>query len=367
MSFLRFDPAVYVIGEEYEICVAVREFGLVTVKINDEIFYEDNSGVLPTEKLYARIRIPQAVLNKAGAYTVVYRKTVERKSYWSTLGEEQSANYSFKAPKEGKNLNIYHISDVHYCFDSAKKVASYFGEAVDLYIFNGDIGEVQTDEDYLAVCQLVGEIAGGCIPVLFVRGNHDTRGYLPEKYTDYFPAEGKNTYFTAMFGDLKILCLDLGEDKPDEHIVYGGYNNFHAFRLRQTAFLKNLLSMGKKFDIAVCHIAPAVNNAVSDGAEFDIEGELYEEWNSILYKLGVKVMLSGHMHKALVFEKNDKRSMRHHDFPIIVGSVMNEGDYRQGAAIELADDDMSVKFTDADHTVKEEYLIHLPSGNIKKY
>lgn len=365
MDFMKFDPAVYVIGEEYEIAVALLEYGLVTVRVGDEIYYEDNSGVLPTEKLYARIRIPQGVLNSAGAYTVMYRKTIERKSYWSTLGEEETAFYNFKAPRQGKKLNIYHISDVHYFFESAKKVASYFGEDTDLYIFNGDIGEVQTDEDYLAVCRLVGEIAEGSIPVLFVRGNHDTRGHLPEKYTDYFPANGKNTYFTAKVGDLKLVCLDLGEDKPDEHTVYGGYNNFHAFRLRETAFLRELLSKGEKFDMAVCHIAPAVNNAVSDGDEFNIEAELYEEWNKILSELGVRVMLSGHMHKALVFEKNDKRSMRAHNFPIIIGSVMND-DYRQGAALVLSEDNLKVKFTDAEHNTTEEYDINLPTGSVIK-
>lgn len=366
MDFLKFNPAVYVIGEEYEICVALEEFGLVTVKVGDDIYYEDNSGVLPTEKLYARIRIPQHVLNGAKSYTVIYRKTIERKSYWSTLGEEQTAFYNFKAPKKGKNLNIYHVADVHYCFESAKKVASYFGEDVDLYVFNGDIGEVQSDEDYLAVCRLVGEIAGGAVPVLFVRGNHDTRGYLPEKYTDYFPANGKKTYFTATFGDLKLLCLDLGEDKSDDHTVYGGYNNFHLFRLRETDFLKELLSRGEKIDMAVCHIAPAINNAVSDGEEFNIESELYREWNEILAGLCVRVMLCGHMHKALIFEKNDKRSMREHNFPIIVGSVMNDGDYRQGAALQFFGDSLTVKFTDKEHNAVEEYEINLPSGSVNK-
>lgn len=365
MDFMKFNPAVYVIGEEYEIAVALYEFGLVTVKIGDDIYYEDNSGVLPTEKLYARIRIPQEALNKAGAYTVVYRKTIERKSYWSTLGEEETAFYNFKATIKGKDLNIYHIADVHYCFESAKKVASYFGEDTDLYIFNGDIGEVQTDEDYLAVCRLVGEIAGGSVPVLFVRGNHDTRGYLPEKYTDYFPANGKKTYFTATFGGLKLLCLDLGEDKSDDHTVYGGYNNFHSFRLRETAFLKELLSRGEKFDMAVCHIPSSINNSKCPGDEFDIDGELFEEWNSIIAKLNVKVMLSGHKHNAYVLNKNDERSIRPHDFPIIVGSVAGD-DYLMGAALVLSGETLTVKFTDKEHNIVEEYEINLPSGSVIK-
>ena len=59
MGFLKFAPSVYIVGDEYEICAATESFGLVTVKVGDEIFYEDNNGVLPTEKLYAKIRIPE--------------------------------------------------------------------------------------------------------------------------------------------------------------------------------------------------------------------------------------------------------------------------------------------------------------------
>lgn len=366
MSFLKFDPAVYVIGDEYEICVAVTEFGLVTVRVGDEVFYEENNGVLPTEKLYARIRIPQAVLNEAGAYSIVFRKTLERKNYWSTLGDEEYADYTFRSPKNDGAINAYHISDVHQHFESAKKVASYFGEKTDLFIFNGDLGEVQCDEDYLEVARFVGEVTGGKIPALFVRGNHDTRGHLPEKYTDYFPSNGKQTYFTAKFGGLSLVCLDLGEDKPDEHTVYGGYNNFHAFRLREAEFLKSLVRKGEKIDIVVCHIATSINNAEGPDSIFNIEGELYEEWNELLSALGVKIMLSGHMHKALVFEKNDKRSFRPHNFPIIVGSVIDE-DYLEGAALLFTGSNVNVKFTDADKTVAEEYEIDLLSGSVKKY
>ncbi len=365
MSFLKFLPAVYIIGEEYEICVALEEFGLVTVKVGEEVYYEENSGVLPTEKLYARIRIPAKTLDREKAYTISFRKTLERKNYWSTLGEEQTEAFKFKPIKSRGEINIYHIADVHQHYESAKKNASFFGENTDLYIFNGDIGEVQSVEDFMEVAKFVGEVAKGEIPVIFVRGNHDTRGYLPEKYTDYFPANGKDTFFEAKAGPLSVICLDLGEDKPDEHSVYGGFNNFYAFRRRETAFLRKLCNEGKRFDMAVCHIAPQ-HTAEKPDSEFNIEGELYEEWNSLLSKMGVRVMLTGHMHKAFVLEKNDKRSLRENSFPIIVGS-MTDDDYRIGAALSFSGDSLSVKFTDAEHKIKEEYAINLPSGSVIKF
>ena len=61
------------------------------------------------------------------------------------------------------NINIYHISDVHYKFDLAKKTVTYFKDDLDLYIINGDIGEVETIENYHDVINFLGEIANGYI------------------------------------------------------------------------------------------------------------------------------------------------------------------------------------------------------------
>ena len=364
MSFLKCLPAVYVIGDEYEVALTLSDFGVVELHVGQEVFFEENTGVLPTERSYARIRLPQSVLDGAKAYTVVFRKTMERKSYWSTLGEPEREEFTFKPIEKTENVNIYYISDVHYHFESAKKIASYFGDDTDLYVFCGDIGEVQTEEDYFEVCRLVGEVSRGSIPVVFVRGNHDTRGHLPEKYTDYFPANNKDTFFTLKVGPITAVALDLGEDKPDGHTVYGGYNRFHAFRLREDRFLKALRDRGEKFTLAISHIAPAYTAATSD-SEFNIEGELYERWNGMLSELGVRAMLTGHIHEAFILDKNDGRSLRPHDFPIIVGSKTAD-DYLLGTALTLSGDRLTVRFTDADHSVIEEYEITLSAGEVRK-
>ena len=355
MNFLRFNPAVYVIGDEYEIAIALSAFGRVEVQIGNNVFFEENSGVLPTERLYAKIRVPQSILDSFGKYKILFQKTLERKSYWSTMAEPEAVEYSFKPIDENKDINIYYIADVHYHFEAAKKIASYFGDDTDAYIFNGDIGEVQTADDYLDVCRLVGEISGGSVPVVFVRGNHDTRGHLPEIYTDYFPANLKDTFFTLKIGPINAIALDLGEDKADSHTVYGGYNAFHSFRLKEERYLKSLVDQGKNFDLAISHIPPSYTAETHDSV-FNIEGELYEKFNKHLCDLGVKAMVSGHWHKAFVLEKNDKKSLRPHDFPIIVGSVTDD-DYIAGAALTFKKDRLLVKFTDSNHAVLEEHVI----------
>lgn len=83
MSFLECAPSVFVIGEEYEILVNAKENGILYLEIGGEAFFEENAGVLATERAYAKIRVPQTVLDKAEAYTVVYSKTICHQAYFS--------------------------------------------------------------------------------------------------------------------------------------------------------------------------------------------------------------------------------------------------------------------------------------------
>ena len=56
--------------------------------------------------------------------------------------------------------------------------------------------------------------------------------------------------------------------------------------------------------------------------------------------------------------KNDERSLRPHDFPIIIGALTKD-DYIAGGAYTLSGDKLVVKFTDAEHNVLENHEINL--------
>ena len=371
MEFLRCLPSVFVIGNEYEILVTAKENGLFSVTVDGKVFYEENAGCLPSEKSHAKIRVPQAVLDKAKKYTIRYRKTIDRKAYYSKLGDMQAQEFAFKPIEKEENIHIYHVADVHYRFDLAKKTVGFFGDDTDLFVVNGDIGEVETEENYFEVCQFVGDISGGKIPVVFVRGNHDTRGKLAEKFTDYFPCEGKNTYYEFEVGNLKGIALDCGEDKYDNHLeygameyfhadspeVYGGVNAFEKFRRKETEFLKGL-EKSEKLTFAVSHICPA-QTAQTPDSPFAIEKEVYTEWNKELARLNVAFMLAGHMHKAYVLEKNDKRSLLPHEYYAIVGSACFGDDEFWGAGITVNKDKILVQLTDSKKQVCESFKLLL--------
>ncbi len=277
MEFLYCIPSVFVIGDEYEILVNTKEPSLIAVEIAGETYYADNAGALETEKPYAKIRVPQRVLDAACGYTVTARRTVNRKAYRSEMEPVQKADFAFRPLTKQTDIHIYHMADIHYRFELGKKLVAPFAGRIDLLILNGDIGEVETFDHYTAVAAFVGEISRGEIPVVFVRGNHDTRGRLAAFYPDYFPANGRDTYFTFTVGPLRGIALDCGEDKTDDHPEYSGVNAFAAFRRRETAWLAAQPADGR-FTFAVSHICPAQPDE-KPGTVFDIEDETYRRWN----------------------------------------------------------------------------------------
>ena len=361
--FLSCKPAVTAINEEYEILLNTKENGIISVEINGEIFREENSGVLSSEKSYAKVRVPQSALDKAKKYTVVFQKSLKRVAYWSKLGEAQREDFSFKPVKKRGKINAYHLADIHGRFDLAKKAASFFGKDLDLLILNGDYCEVDTEENYLDICRFIGELTQGRIPVILVRGNHDCRGTLAEIYTDRLTANGKKTYYTFRVGALNGIALDLGEDKPDPSVEYGGVNDFYSFRRRELQFLKSLKPSKCKALFAIGHSSPGYSTTHKGDAQFDIEDELYREYNEELERLGIKFYIMGHFHRTFFVEKNAKESNRPHSYPIIVGSELASDSFC-GTALTFSGNTLTVRITNTEKEVKATAYIDLLNGNL---
>ena len=363
--FLSCKPTVTIINEDYVIILNSKENGILAVEIGGVLYYEENSGVLSSEKNYAKIRIPQKTLDKAKKYTVVFKKSLKRVAYFSKLGNEQREDFRFKPVKARGEINAYHLADIHGEFELAKKAAAFFGAKLDLIILNGDYCELDVIEDYVKLCSFMGDISGGKIPVLLVRGNHDCRGTVAELYTERLTSNGKDTYFTFKAGWLRGIALDLGEDKGDENIEYGGVNDFYSFRRRETEFLKSLKASKCKPLFAVSHSSPGHNTGHIGDPKFDIDDELFTEWNNELHRIGIKFLIMGHFHKSMFLEKNDKRSRRAHEYPIIVGSecVMQSGDF-SGTALTFSGNTLTARITNYQKEVKKSCKIDLTTGQI---
>lgn len=377
MSFLQCNPTVFVIGNEYEIFIHAKNKGIFSVCINGKSYYAQNSGVLPSEKKIAKIRIPQNELNSAKTYEIVFRAAINRRGYFSQFEQPQVQRFTFKPLEKTEDIHVYHIADVHGGFEKAKKTALYFGDDTDLFIFNGDIGEANYEDSYFEICKFIGDISKGSVPVVYTRGNHDARGKFAECYEEYFPVNGHDTFYTFELGVLQGVALDCGEDKRDDHTdekfdipeVYGDVNIFHDYRQRELQWLKNTtFSSEHKITFAISHISPVLASLRAGWGCDDIERDCYGQWNNELERLGVQFMLSGHFHNAFIVYPDDERNIIPHTYPIVFGSKLSGVKYAgglmsvekfYGAAITINKDKIKVVFTDQNHEELEEHVINI--------
>ncbi len=357
MSFLKFIPSVFAFDGEYCILVVTNEAGLCAVNIGDETYYSACAGTLITNSLVHKIRVDMKALDEAGEYTVVFGKTLNKKSYFSKFAERECESFEFFPVPKGKDVSAYHLADVHKRFDEALECAAHYGERSELYIVNGDIGEVEKEESFYDIIEFLGKLARGNKPIIFSRGNHDARGKMAENFCDYFPSEEGKTYFRFTVGDLRGIVLDCGEDKPDANDEYGGANIFELFRREQTKFLKAQTPSDVGLFFAVSHICPMMTS-YEKGSVFDIERELYQEWTAELERLDTRFMLCGHMHDSFVLGCDDERSFIDHNFPAVFASHLREDGF-WGAFVRIRDNTLYITMNDRTGAVREEYTVEI--------
>lgn len=365
MSFLQCLPSVFVVGKEYEIVVCAYDKGLACIQIDNQKYYADCAGILPTEKTVHKIRVPQAVLDKAERYAVLFKAVPNRQAYFTVTMPEERETFSFVPLKKEKAIRALHIADVHYDFAGAKEMASNIGE-VDFYIVNGDIGEVETVENYLEVLAMIGDITRGQKPVVCARGNHDCRGKLAECYMDFLPSENGNTYFSFVLGCLHGVVLDCGEDKADDYVIpgatsvetskpYNGVNLFTPFRKRELAYLQSLDNKQlDKIFFAISHICP-VQTTQEKGNRFDIDRDIYIKWNNELERLHTQFMICGHWHKTYILSSDDERNTVPHSYPVIIGAENQEDFLKAGCLLIINKNTLQVQFVDTKGQILQSY------------
>jgi len=186
-SFLKCAPCISAFDSYYEIMILTKGIGMALVEVGDKVYRETRSGVHTAESDFFKIRVPQAALDVAKEYTVIFRASKGKKSYFTEFCEHECVRFDFHPVEKTEGVKIYHVADVHYNFDSAKSTVDYFGDEIDLFVINGDIAEAQEVENYHDELIFLGEIGKGRVPMVFARGNHDTRGSLAERYRYFAP------------------------------------------------------------------------------------------------------------------------------------------------------------------------------------
>lgn len=351
-------PVVYAVGDEYQIQVSVKQDTLMWCEVNGNEYFDDSCGILRSDTATHRMTVPMKELDSAGHYTIRYRKMEKRLPYYSETSEIEEIGFSFRPVVDGKPIRFYHIADAHNRVSSPIAAANFFKEGLDLLILNGDIPDHSGDIANLAAIHIIaGEITHGEIPTVFSRGNHDMRGFCAEHFAEHTPTDHGNSYFTFRLGPLWGIVLDCGEDKSDSSPEYGHTIACHAFRKRETMFLKQIIANahseyqapGIQYRLVISHMPFSYV-----GKEpFNIEQETYREWCRLL-KEHVKpdLLIAGHYHNLYVTRMGEARDHLGQPCPVIVGARpgRTEEEYA-GTAIVLSEGNAEIFFTDQDRKI----------------
>ncbi len=108
----RFAPAVFVAGIFYQIFIPVKGAVMLWIDVGGKEYYDDSNGILRSDTDIHRVCVPVSELDKAGKYTVKYRKIIARLPYRTSCGRINAVEFDFRALPTSGDINIYHIAAV---------------------------------------------------------------------------------------------------------------------------------------------------------------------------------------------------------------------------------------------------------------
>jgi acid phosphatase type 7 len=184
-------------------------------------------------------------------------------------------------------------------------------ERAALVFFNGDTLEALSSEDYIfkGFLDPAVRLFATRLPLVYIRGNHDTRGSWARRLGDFFPGREDRFYYSFDQGPVHFVVLDSGEDKPDDSPVYAGLADFDRYRREQAEWLRREVG-SEAYRKAAFRIVLVHMPLFGQGYGVDENSRL---WGPILDKSGVDLLLAGHYHRLLKVEPTPERN----DFPVL--------------------------------------------------
>ena len=284
-------------------------------------------GLQPGQKYYYRVCSQEILLYQA--YKKVFGNTA------------QSAFSEFTLPAtDTDSFTAVVFNDLHQHTQTFRALCQQIKNVnYDFVVFNGDcvdLGGRRIIKNSF-ISELTAGVCGGRIPTFFMRGNHEIRNAYSIGLRDHYDYVGDRTYGSFNWGDTRIVMLDCGEDKPDDHWVYYGLNDFTQLRNEQVDFLKKELS-SKEFKKAgkrvLIHHIPLYGN---DGKNL-----CANLWTKLLEKAPFNISLNAHTHKYAYHPKGELGN----NYPVIIG-----GGYKMDGAtvmiLEKKKDELRVKVLNA--------------------
>ena len=297
--------------------------GLGMMEVNGKIAQVLVRGLLPATRYWYRV----------GADRIDYKGGYRMKNLGSEVDERV---HSFTTLGAGNPGSFCIINDTHEVKPTLDRVFSKLAELKPAaVVWNGDAINKAEDMDRAMRAFITPHenhpAYAADTPFMFLNGNHDFRGrfarHLERAWMFRDPAErdgrfaelGRN--FVQRLGDVALIGLDTGEDKPDSYPGFAGIFQMDRYRDLQTEWLAEAVESPAvktaKFKVAMCHIPlfhPDWRDPKLPAGEGPINGKCAAmtrpcalRWRPLLEKAGVSLVVSGHTHRYIHYAPDADR------------------------------------------------------------
>lgn len=313
-----------------------------------EVARDDGWGLRPAGDEVIRVRLDGLEPGTTYHYRVVTENFDHKKPHI-----EKGKLRTFKTLSSTASTTTFSVwNDTHKHNATIAKLTE-LTPASDFLIWNGDTSNDWYRKNEIA-STLVTPGDGADItskaPLFIVRGNHDVRGTLAYQVEDVVATPDGNPWFAFRSGPVAAICLDTGEDKPDDHPYLFGRAACEPMRREQAAWLEKIIKhpdfKDAPYRIAFCHIPLRWIDEKTKHSYDHFSKRSRDLWHDSLVRWRTQAIISGHTHRDAYIPANK-------DFPYAQlvggGPKMNQARVITGAAtkekLELSLTDMSGKKT----------------------
>ena len=314
------------------------EYGTDTLNLKQKRLIIDGQAEF-NESIH-KIRLEDLTSGQTYYYRVCSQEILQYKAYSKKFGHiAKSEFYSFTMPDaETDSFTAVIFNDLHQrpnVFQALLKQVEKVD--YDFVVFNGDCIDDPANHDQATrfIKLLTEGVHGDRTPTLFIRGNHEIRNAYSIGLRKHFDYVGGKTYGAFNWGDTRIVMLDCGEDKTDDHKEYSGLNDFTQLRHEQVGFLQEELQSKafKKADkrILIHHIPL-----------YGCDNLCWNLWEPLLRKAPFHVSINAHTHR---FAYHPKGSLKN-NYPVVIGGG-NKVENATVMILEKKKDELRIKVLDA--------------------
>ena len=266
---------------------------------NNDLHKVRIEGLKPGQKYYYRVCSTEMLVYKA---------------YSKAFGNTAVSDFgTFVIPEADEDeFTALVFNDLHQRTNTFQALMEQVKDVdYDFVFFNGDCVDDPNNRAQASrfIKYVTEALKGNHIPTFFMRGNHEIRNAYSIGLRDHFDYVGGKTYGAFNWGDTRIVMLDCGEDKTDDHKEYSGLNDFTQLRHDQVVFLKQEMS-SKAFKKAKKRIL--IHHIPLYGFEGNLCNDL---WRPVLEKAPFDVCLNAHLHKYAYYPKGSQKC----SYPVIIG------------------------------------------------